>query len=146
MNLREACLLAGTADLGNIGQALLPRRRADALLIIRDGPRGCFLFGADITGAPLHIPAPPVRMLDSTGAGDTHTGVFIAAMAAGLDVISAATRANAAAAISVTSRGPATAPTSEELDAFLTRWPQCRFPARAKTRPNEPATVNNREA
>jgi sugar/nucleoside kinase (ribokinase family) len=58
-------------------------------------------------------------MIDSTGAGDTHTGVLIAAMAEGLEPIPAVRRANAAAAISVTRRGPATAPDRAELDQFL---------------------------
>jgi sugar/nucleoside kinase (ribokinase family) len=58
-------------------------------------------------------------MIDSTGAGDAHTGVFVAAMATGLDPVSAARRANWAAADSVTRRGPATAPTKEELETFL---------------------------
>jgi spermidine/putrescine transport system substrate-binding protein len=58
-------------------------------------------------------------MVDSTGAGDTHTGVFIASLAQGLDPIAAMRRANAAAAISVTRRGPATAPDRAELELFL---------------------------
>jgi sugar/nucleoside kinase (ribokinase family) len=145
LNRREAGLLAGAPDLESTGKAVLPRLRADALLVIRDGPEGCFLFGADLR-APVHVPAPPVRMLDSTGAGDAHTGVFIAAIAKGLDLISAARRANAAAAISVTRRGPATAPAREELDAFLTTWPQRDPRSRANPRSYEPATIDNRES
>jgi sugar/nucleoside kinase (ribokinase family) len=57
--------------------------------------------------------------LDSNGAGDTHTGAFIAALATGADDVAAARTANAAAALSVTRRGPATAPTAAELARFL---------------------------
>ena len=58
-------------------------------------------------------------MIDSTGAGDTHTGVLIAGLTEGLDPVAAVRRANAAAAISVTRRGPATAPNRAELNRFL---------------------------
>lgn len=124
LNRREAALLAGTDDARRMAERTLARMRADALLIVRDGREGCLLFGAGLSDAPVHVRAPPVRAVDSTGAGDTHTGVLIAALAAGLDPISAAIRANAAAAVSVTRRGPATAPTTIELDTFLAAWPQ----------------------
>ncbi|HEX9518227.1 MAG TPA: PfkB family carbohydrate kinase, partial [Streptosporangiaceae bacterium] len=57
--------------------------------------------------------------VDTNGAGDTHSGAFIAALAAGAAEIAAARSANAAAALSVTRRGPATAPTQDELAHFL---------------------------
>ncbi|MEQ1738070.1 MAG: PfkB family carbohydrate kinase, partial [Rhodoglobus sp.] len=50
---------------------------------------------------------------------DAHVGVFLAGVASGLGAADAARRANAAAAIAVTRRGPTSAPTAEELDAFL---------------------------
>jgi sugar/nucleoside kinase (ribokinase family) len=121
MNRREAVLFAGTDDPERVAGIALPRLAPDALLILRDGAEGCVLAGARLPGRSVRIAAPQVPMLDSTGAGDTHSGVFVAAVAAGLDPISAAQRANAAAAISVTRRGPATAPATEELDAFLDR-------------------------
>jgi sugar/nucleoside kinase (ribokinase family) len=57
--------------------------------------------------------------VDTNGAGDTHTGVLVAERARGADWVSAARRANAAGALKVTRKGPATAPTVAELDAFL---------------------------
>jgi len=60
-----------------------------------------------------------VGVVDTSGAGDAHSGAFIAALAAGAADAAAARRANAAAAFSVTRRGPATAPTREELAQFL---------------------------
>jgi bifunctional ADP-heptose synthase (sugar kinase/adenylyltransferase) len=44
---------------------------------------------------------------------------MIAALAAGLELEEAVRRANAAAALSVTRAGPATAPTLSELESFL---------------------------
>ena len=57
--------------------------------------------------------------VDTNGAGDCHTGVLLAEVAAGRGWVGAARRANAAAAIKVTRRGPATAPTAAEVDDFL---------------------------
>jgi sugar/nucleoside kinase (ribokinase family) len=118
MNRREAAIFGGSQDLERVAARALARLAPRALVIVRDGADGCIVAGTQ-TGLTIRIRAPRVRSLDSTGAGDTHTGVFIAALAAGRDPLAAARRANAAAALSVTRRGPATAPTSAELDAFL---------------------------
>jgi sugar/nucleoside kinase (ribokinase family) len=85
--------------------------------IVRLGAAGCLLRvpGAD----EQRIPGFAVDAIDTNGAGDTHVGVFAAAIASGATPADAARRANAAAAIAVTRRGPASAPTSAELDAFI---------------------------
>ena len=57
--------------------------------------------------------------VDTTGAGDAHSGVFLAGLAAALSPGAAARRANAAAALVVTRPGPAVSPSRAELDAFL---------------------------
>ena len=116
MNRREAELLTGTADVTLARRHM--RLSADALLILRDGANGAFV-STRADAAPILVPSPAVTMIDSTGAGDTHSGVLIAALAAGRDALTAVARANAAAALSVTRRGPATAPDAQELDEFL---------------------------
>jgi sugar/nucleoside kinase (ribokinase family) len=120
MNQREATLMAGSDNLSRIFGLTLPRLRPGALLIVRQGKAGCILGDRPMADERVHVPAPTVRMVDATGAGDAHTGVFIAGLAHGLDPLSAAARANAAAALAVTKPGSATAPTSRELDMFLT--------------------------
>jgi sugar/nucleoside kinase (ribokinase family) len=60
-----------------------------------------------------------VDAVDTNGAGDAHTGVFLAMLASGADAHTAAMRANAAAALAVTRHGPATAPDANEIDVFL---------------------------
>jgi sugar/nucleoside kinase (ribokinase family) len=95
--------------------AALPGRERGVL--VRTGPDGCLLGRPG--AAPVRVPGFPVAAVDTNGAGDTHTGSFIAALADGADAESAARLANAAAALSVTRRGPATAPTREELTRFL---------------------------
>ena len=97
--------------------AARPDRRGTPGVLVRTGPGGCLLCHRG--AAPVHVPGFRVAVLDTTGAGDTHTGTFIAALAGGADEIDAARTANAAAALSVTRRGPATAPTAAELARFL---------------------------
>ena len=119
LNRREARIFSGTGDIGKIVESILPRLAAGAVLALRDGPKGCDVAGGGLQAPFVHIASPDVATVDSTGAGDAHTGVLIASLSAGHDAIAAVTRANAAAAISVTRRGPATAPDKQELDAFL---------------------------
>lgn len=118
MNRREAELLTGATDLADARRRMNPGLAPDALLILRDGAAGAYLSVGD-REPPLLIPSPKVTIIDSTGAGDTHSGVLIAALAQGLDPAAAVRRANVAAAMSVTRRGPATAPARVELDQFL---------------------------
>ncbi|MGW5697992.1 PfkB family carbohydrate kinase, partial [Streptomyces asiaticus] len=61
------------------------------------------------------IPGRRVTAVDSNGAGDAHTGAFLALLGHGLDLGSAVEGANAAAAFAVTRHGPATGPTADEL-------------------------------
>ena len=75
--------------------------------------------GSSVEGPPTHLPGFPQEAVDTNGAGDTHTGVLVACRAAGADWATAARRANAAGAIKVTRRGPATAPSAAEIDDFL---------------------------
>lgn len=114
-NAREAAELTGLAAPAAAAAELARRVRCGA--VVRAGADGCVLAVAG--ERPRELPGVPVRQLDSTGAGDTHTGVFVAGLLAGRDPGAAARLANAAAAIAVTRAGPATAPTAAELAAFL---------------------------
>jgi sugar/nucleoside kinase (ribokinase family) len=115
-NAREATILSGLADALAATRALAVGQRG---VIVRTGPGGCFLSHGG--GEPVLVPGYAVAAVDTNGAGDTHAGVFIAALARGATPPQAARRANAAAALSVTRPGPATAPTASELDRFLAR-------------------------
>lgn len=127
-NHREAALLSNTRLSGASpagppgGPAAVTRRLlargAAANVLVRAGAAGCYvalLASSDV----VHVRAPKVTAVDSTGAGDAHSGVFLAALADGLSPLGAAARANAAAAFSVTRQGPATSPTRAQLDAWL---------------------------
>jgi sugar/nucleoside kinase (ribokinase family) len=125
LNAREAALLAGQADPVAALRTLTERPswtpRPGQGVLVRTGADGCML--AYFAAPPSFIPGFPVTVVDTNGAGDTHTGAFMAALAAGEDAVQAARWANAAAALSVTRRGPATGPTGAELARFLASQP-----------------------
>ena len=123
-NQREAGLLTGASDPAEAARRLVSRTgRAD--VIVRAGPAGCVLAlraGPDHGPSLTRIPAPAVTAVDTTGAGDAHSGVFLAGLAAGLTVTEAVRRANAAAALTVSRPGAAVSPTRAELEEFLAAW------------------------
>jgi sugar/nucleoside kinase (ribokinase family) len=115
-NAREASAITGLADPVAAAGALA-RITGRHGVLVRTGPDGCVVV---LRGtAPVRVPGFRVGAVDMNGAGDAHTGIFIAAVAMGADAVDAARTANAGAALSVTSRGPATAPTAERLARFL---------------------------
>ena len=112
----EALAFTGAADIAAALPALSQHLRAETLLVVRDGPNGCWVGRA---GQIEHVPGFKVQAVDSNGAGDAHAGVFIAGLAQGLKPVAAARRANAAAALAVTRWGPATSPGTSEVDALV---------------------------
>ena len=112
--------VGGTApdDLAALTTAIAPLLRGDAVAVVRDGPEGCAVHGAGVTTV---VPGYPQTAVDTNGAGDTHTGALLAEVAAGTPWVEGCRRANAAAAIKVTRRGPESAPTADEVDEFLAR-------------------------
>lgn len=115
-NATEAAAMTGLDDPA-ASSAELSAIMPQALVVVRDGEHGCHLAHAG--GTARHVPGYPQRAVDTNGAGDTHVGAMLAGLAAGLDPEQAARRANAAGAITVTRRGPGTAPTGTEIDTFL---------------------------
>ena len=86
-------------------------------LIITYGAKGAEYIGE---AGRFHVPAPSVKAVNTTGAGDTYLGYILAGLDAGLDMKSAMHRAAAAAAIQVTRPGAADAiPTKDEVEAML---------------------------
>ena len=117
-NEAEARAATGAEDAVEAGRMLAtaPSQRPGGV-VVRLGERGCLLATQD--GVVREIPGFAVAAVDANGAGDAHIGAFLAALAAGTAPADAARRANATAAIAVSRRGPATAPTAGELEGFL---------------------------
>lgn len=121
-NESEAALLTGM-PIVSVDQA---EKAADALIergaknvILTLGHRGSLLRtrGGKSTTIPA-VNVGPVR--DTTGAGDAFCGAFAAALAEGMDAVTAARFASACAGISVTRPGTAASmPQRTETDAVL---------------------------
>lgn len=119
LNERESHLMTGLGPAA-AAQVLLRDHPSLAGVIVRTGPDGCWLV-TETDGVGRHVPVPggPRRAVDTTGAGDCHVGTFIASLAEGFSAVESVQRANLAAALSVTRRGPATAPPRVQLDLGL---------------------------
>ncbi|MEU8725164.1 MULTISPECIES: PfkB family carbohydrate kinase [Streptomyces] len=116
-NQREGRLLTGRDDAQEAAAALAARLGPRTGVLLRADAAGCWLVPPG--GEPLHIPGRRVTAVDSNGAGDAHTGAFLALLGHGLDPGTTVRGANAAAAFAVTRHGPATGPTLGELVDFL---------------------------
>jgi ribokinase len=99
-NRREAEQLTGEEEPEAAARALAARTGAPVVVTL--GDRGALVLdGATST----IVPAPAVRAVDTTGAGDAFNGVLAARLDAGAELGAAAADAVAAAARSVTRRG-----------------------------------------
>ncbi len=117
LNAREARIASGGHDLCAAAQDVAKRIRPEGLVLVRDGAHGCWL--AEAGARPVLIPGFAVTAVDTNGAGDAHGGVLAAALAQGMAPADAVLRANAAAALAVTRKGPATAPITAAIDELL---------------------------
>lgn len=100
VNDREGEQLTGQREAGPIVTAL--HRLGVGRLILKLGPQGC-LF-SDENDREV-IPAFPVDVVDTTGAGDAFVGGFLAGMVKQMPALEAARFACAVAALSVTASG-----------------------------------------
>ncbi|ASJ75452.1 ribokinase [Granulosicoccus antarcticus] len=101
VNETEALDLAETQDADE-ALAVLAERYPETRLVLTLGSKGALLQHA---GNQVREAALPVKVVDTTGAGDTFVGYFLAGLIQGLDEPSALQRACRAAALSVTVAG-----------------------------------------
>ena len=102
-------------QIANAATALARAIGAKAVLVTRS-EAGMTLVSK---GAPVHVPAYPVRVRDVSGAGDTVVAVLAAMLAMRADFESAMRAANAAAAVVVGKRGTATLSVAELRSRIL---------------------------
>jgi ribokinase len=103
-NADEARALAGEDDVEAAARAIAARTSAPVLVTL-GGDGALLLDGHDMQ----RLPAPPVEVVDTTGAGDTVNGALAAELAAGRPLADAVRFALAAAARSTTAAGARTA-------------------------------------
>jgi ribokinase len=119
-NEREAATL-GPDPMG------LARHLRHGLVVTR-GAAGATVFLAD--GRRLEVPALPVGVVDTTGAGDTFVGVLAAALDLGASLEQALRRASAAAGLACLAHGAQTAmPRAAAIDAAVTGLGQIKIDA-----------------
>lgn len=118
-NRAEAGHLTGCSDPETAAAMLAAGRPPGGGAVVRDGANGAFL--ALQQGPVQYLPGYPVDAVDTNGAGDSHTGAFVAMLASGRDPALAVSIANVAAALSTTQEGPATAPQLADVLAALER-------------------------
>lgn len=92
----------------NAATGLVPSAEMDvATVVVTKGEKGCTLFEQASQWQPQDFAAPKVDPVDSTGAGDTFTGYFLAALDRGASNGEAVELAIQASALMVTRRGTA---------------------------------------
>jgi ribokinase len=119
-NETETELLTGM-PVGDLEEAEAAARtlmkQGAGVVILTLGERGSLLVTAD---EAIHVPATPVKALDSTGAGDAFVGSLAYFLAAGQPLTEAIRRANHIAAISVQYSGTQTSfPNAADLPQEL---------------------------
>ena len=118
-------LLLNEVEMGQItgcddparGLAMLAAQYPELRVVLTLGREGCLYQKGDRV---LRQSAFTVAVKDTTAAGDTFTGYFVASLARGESVEKALLTASAAAAISVSRKGAAPSiPTFDEVQRFL---------------------------
>lgn len=122
VNETEAAALAGEPDL-DVAVVTLGKKYPDTRLVLTLGSNGAQLQRGDQQYAANAL---KVEAVDTTGAGDTFVGYYLASLMEGLDDESALRRACAAGALSVTKNGATPSiPSAAELDLFLQQSIDC---------------------
>lgn len=118
-NESEATALSGVAvdslDSARLAAAALVEAGAGKVIITLGAEGALFTDGQDFT----HLPAPKVKAVDTTAAGDTFVGGFAAALASGKTEAEAVRFGQLAAALSVTHAGAQPSiPSLQDVEAF----------------------------
>ncbi|MBN2050352.1 MAG: ribokinase [Spirochaetales bacterium] len=116
VNELEGSILSGAQEPEDIPRAFMAKY-PESRLVLTLGSRGAVYADRNTT---IEMPACRVRAVDTTAAGDTFIGYFLASLTGGAEVRSALETAVQAAALCVTRPGAADSiPTAAEVAAFL---------------------------
>lgn len=120
VNEVEVRQISGSGDPDDAWRAL-HAAYPELNVLVTLGGAGSVAYAADKGAAQAeHQPAFAVDATDTTGAGDTYTGFFVASLVSGLPLRTCMRRATMASAISVTRAGAAPSiPTSDEVERAL---------------------------
>ena len=99
-NEKEAAYYTGETDYAAMAEAF--RRLGVRNVVIKAGAEGCFVSGQEGT---FHLPALPVEVVDSTGAGDNFVAGFLSGVLRGENLRACAERGRARAAECISRMG-----------------------------------------
>lgn len=113
LNETEGQFISGVQDPEGIMDILMARFPRAAVVLTLGSSGSMYRYGEE----KYFVPAMKVEAVDTTAAGDTYTGYFLAGLAAGDSVKASMERATRAAAITVSRPGAAgSIPLARELD------------------------------
>jgi ribokinase len=113
VNEGEGGSVTGQSDPRPAAQGLIARGVRIALVTL--GARGCLVVEGE-AGTSEHIAAPPVAVVDTSGAGDVFCGVFAGCLGRGMTSVQSARVAVEAAALSVGRQGTSeSCPSTQEI-------------------------------
>ncbi|WP_308536116.1 PfkB family carbohydrate kinase [uncultured Mobiluncus sp.] len=118
LNKHQADTVRMRLGRGPIVEVLRRYVKPETVLVLRDGANGAAIqeFAGQV---PRGVPAYPTDLVDTTGAGEAHTGVLLASLMMGTPLDQACERANAAASLAMGRRGYYRIPTASQIDNFL---------------------------
>jgi ribokinase len=113
-------LIANDGEAATLGELTEVARRLRQALVVTRGGKGSIAFLSG--GTTIEVPALAIEPVDTTGAGDTFSGVLAAGLDAGLALEPALRRATAAAALSCLVLGAQEAmPSRAAIDTAVAR-------------------------
>lgn len=118
MNHHQAVVLARRLNMEDPWEAGRACLQDDATLVMRMGPQGS-VYQVGVQDTPQQMCTFIRQRVDTTGVGDTHTGVLMACVLQGMDIPHAVARANVAAAVAVSKFGTAVCPTATQIDEII---------------------------
>jgi ribokinase len=141
VNEGELSALVGEGEVR--GQLERAAAQGPAVVIVTLGPAGSLGLDTRQGRELVAMPAVPVEVLDTTGAGDTYVGALVTALSEGLDLPGAMTFAGAAAGLACTRPGAQPSmPSRPEIVALLERSTAGKREAREQQRRPGPAKMS----
>ncbi|MFB3906433.1 MAG: carbohydrate kinase family protein, partial [Acidobacteriota bacterium] len=113
-NAQEAMMLTGRANVRDACGSLLGQ--GPEIVVLKEAQNGCCLY---THSGVTRVASFQVHEIDPTGAGDSFAAAFIVECLSGASLEDAARFANAVGALNVTSFGPMSAHSREEVEQFL---------------------------
>ena len=114
LNHEEAKQLTGSDDLDDAANILF--KTGPKTVIIKRGSKGVFAATPD---SEISVPVYPVKVVDTTGAGDAFSSGFITAQLEGKNLKESLEFANATANLKITKVGARALPTRKMVERFL---------------------------